>query len=109
MSSNCGGIGKVILGEVLVYCFVIFVVLTSSLGCFILMVVERLGPFRLPIANMGENALDSGIPTGVLRLILTGFPEVMRSCDPLHNRSLWPDGLFICSSQSLCSIPEDRV
>lgn len=52
MSASCQGIGKVMLGKVLVYCFVIFIVLTSSLGYFILVVVECLGPFRLHIASM---------------------------------------------------------
>lgn len=75
------------------------------------MVADCLGPFRLPIARVGESSLDPGIPMEALRVILTGFPEVVRSCDPLCNESLWPDGrsVFICSAQILGSIPEDRV
>lgn len=66
------------------------------------MVADCLGSFRLPIAGVGESALDPGIPMEVLRLLLTGFPEVVRSCDSLCSESLWPDGrsVFICSLKS---------
>lgn len=66
------------------------------------MVADCLGSFRLPIVGVEESALDPGIPMETLRVTLTGFPEVVRSRDPLCNESLWPDGrpVFICSLKS---------
>lgn len=63
------------------------------------MVADCLGSFRLPIAGVEESVLDPGIPMEALRVTLTGFPEVVRSRDPLCIESLWSDGwsVFICS------------